>query len=659
MDIQQYDEYVSTVETLNNWAKAYYQLDAPCVSDAEYDKHYAALQKYESQNPLLVLSHSPTQRIGDAVLAGFDSFNHEHVMPSLGNVFSFEELNAFYDRVKKGLSEKKSVKLSVEPKIDGLAVALHYKKGRLVSAATRGDGQTGELVTHTIKTIRSLPLQLNQAIDIEVRGEVFMKRSVFKTFQDLFSNPRNAAAGAIRQLDPKIAAKRHLDIFIYQGFYKDITTHKEMLDYLSSLGLPVIPNVRAFTDIKELHQWCIQLENSRDQQDYEIDGAVVKVNTFEQQNRLGFTSKAPRWAVAFKFKAQEAITTLKEVNFQVGRTGVITPVGELEPVVVAGAKIKRVTLHNMDEIARKDICIGDAVRLIRSGDVIPKILAVASKAVNRQKIYMPKTCPVCQYAVFKHEDDVAWRCVNPSCEAQLKAKLSHFASRQGMDIEGLGPAVIDQLVDKHLVKGIADLYDLNQEHLAQLENWGELSTRNLLRALDKSKQQPLAKLIFALGIPEVGKHSAELLAQHFKSLQALLNANSSDLLALHGIGEKMSEAIIASFNQPDFLNNIQRLITLGINPKEIVIEANNMSFFTNKRVLMTGTLKSFTRTELEGKLKVLGASIATSVSKTLDILIVGEAAGSKLAKVKQFNAAGSNILILDEEHVLLELAIKY
>lgn len=643
------DQYLEKVSFLNQQAHAYYTLDKPTLSDAEYDELYQELQAIEAQEPAWVVAHSPTQRIGHEPLKAFEPYRHASVLPSLGNVFNEADLQAFIDRVAKTSTDS----YSVEPKIDGLAVALHYEKGILKVAATRGDGKQGETVTQNIKTIRSLPLQLNRAVDIEVRGEVFIRKSNFEKLAGDFANPRNAAAGAVRQLDPKIAAARHLDIFIYQGFYRGIEKHTEMIAFLAQLGLPVIGPVKKAVTMVEIQDHLQSIESGRPHLDYEIDGAVIKVDDFAVQENLGFTTKAPRWAVAFKFKAEEALTVLKAVSFQVGRTGVITPVGELEPVNVGGAVVKRVTLHNMDEIQRKDIHIGDTLSIIRSGDVIPKVLRVHQPAEDRKKIEMSAACPVCNAWVSQFSGDVAYRCVNISCGAQIKGRLNHFVARKAMDIAGLGPAIIDQLVDTLQVENVADLYDLRADDLEKLNNWGEKSTQNLLSQLEVSKQKGLAQLLFALGIPELGQYSAEIVAEKAQNLKGFLKLEEADLLALHGVGEKMAHSILQSIRNEAFKEIVKRLRAAGIDPKMKAVKKVTSGKWAGKKVLITGTFDK-PRSEIEASLKAQGASILAAVSKNLDVLIVGEKAGSKLKKARDLNEKGCEIQIL-ESYTSLEL----
>lgn len=639
--------YEELVMRLNQHAHLYYVKDAPEISDYEYDVLYKELLAFESLNPLLVDPTSPSQRIGDRPLESFQSFSHQRPLPSLGNVFSEDELLAFFERVEKGLSGEQDIEYSVEPKIDGLAISLHYEAGRFVVGATRGDGKTGENVTENLKTIRSLPLRLNQDIDIEVRGEVFMRKSRFREISDQFANPRNAAAGSLRQLDSRIAAERQLDVFIYQGIYDGMTSHSEMMDFLKGLGFPVLPGLEVSSDPGAIFGFSQALETGRDGFDWEVDGAVVKVNSFSYQESLGFTTKAPRWATAYKFAAEEAVTRVLDIQIQVGRTAVLTPVAYLEPVSVGGVRVSRATLHNMDEIERLGVAIGDEVLIVRSGDVIPKIQKVFRPGTPRELFTMPDRCPVCESDVIREEGEVAYKCSNSLCPAQIKGLLRHHVSRNAMDIEGMGGALIDQLVDAGLVRNVADIYQLDRDTLAGLERMGEKSADNLMVSLEKSKSRGFSNVIFSLGIPFVGQYAAETLAQHYENFDTLSQASSEELAGIDSIGGKTAEAIVRAFSTPAFCAVLLALKSAGIDPQQDVRELVDLPL-SGKTFLVTGTLERYKRHEAEALIKRAGGKIVSSVSKKLDYLVVGDSPGGKLEKVEKLIEKGAGIEVLNE-----------
>ena len=636
---------------MNHFAHEYYTLDTPSISDAEYDQYYQKLTQFEEENPLLLDPSSPTQRIGDQPLASFKAFHHKQALPSLGNVFNEDEFIAFYERLIKG-TEREEIELSIEAKIDGLAVSLLYEKGRFVKGGTRGDGKKGEDVTENLKTIKSLPLLLTEEVDIEVRGEVFIRNSQFQKIAHQFANPRNAAAGSMRQLDPRVTAERHLDIFIYQGIGTDQKTHSETITYLKKLGFPVIPEVQTSTNPKNIQDGANRLEQNRNSYDYDIDGAVIKVNDYAAQDQLGFTTKAPRWATAYKFAAEEAVTILEDISVQVGRTGVLTPVANLKPVKIAGATIQRATLHNLEEIERKDIQIGDEVVLQRSGDVIPKIIRSHRRFPESRPFKMPTHCPECNSPIQKIEGEVAHKCVNPMCPAQVKGKLKHYVSRTAMDIDGLGDAVIEQLVDEGLVSNISDLYRLKKESLIELERMGDKSSDNLLKAVENSKTRPLSIFLFALGLSFVGKHAAETLAETISTIDDLKTRDFESLISIDSIGDKTAQSILEAFQNPEFCHLLDDLKDLGIEPKNTIKEDGPL---TGETCLITGSFEEMKRPEIESQLKSLGAKMSSSVSKKLTILIVGDAPGSKLSKVEALIEKGESITIWDEKELLSQL----
>jgi len=624
-------DYQDLLNTLNHHAYRYYTLDAPEISDSEYDHLYQKLVRYESENPLFVDPNSPTQRIGDQISDTFAPFQHPTPMQSLGNAFSVDDLNDFLDRIEKN-TPTRPIRYVIEPKMDGLAVAIHYKKGLLVSAATRGDGQRGETVTQNIKTIKTLPHQLPEPIDLEIRGEVFLKKSTFATLEDQFANPRNAAAGSLRQLDPKITAKRNLDLFIYYGNYPGVTCHSDMLDFLKKLGLPVIPNAYITEERDDIFHALNLIYDQKATNDWEIDGAVIKIDHYAIQAQLGSTAKAPRWAIAYKFETEKAITVLEDIIVQVGRTGTLTPVAVLTPVKVSGVIVQRATLHNYEEIVRKDLGIGDEVVIQRAGEVIPEVLYSISKAHPPTPFNMPTHCPECQTPVVQLEGEIATKCPNIYCPAQVKGRLLHFVSRKALNIDGIGEALIDQVIAKGWVTTPGDLYKITPEQWQTLERMGSLSIQNILEALEKSKTTTLAKFIYALGLPLVGERTAEILAAAYQNLEAFENTTTDALLKYDEIGEKTAQIIINTLTHPLYIETLSNLksehFSLAPPPK-----VDQTSPLFGKRILITGTL-SRPRPEIESELKLLGAKIASSVSPKLDILVVGENPGSKLKKAE-------------------------
>jgi DNA ligase (NAD+) len=641
-----YSGYVELVKILNKHAHLYYSLDAPAISDFEYDALYKQLVVFEAENPDKIDNISPTQRIGDKLLDGFEQFQHPSRLPSLSNVFNSEELESFFDRVEKGLNGKKAT-FTVEPKIDGLAMALHYKQGRLIVGATRGDGTKGELVTSNIKTIRSLPLVLKEPLDLEVRGEVFIRKSVFKTLRGDFANPRNAAAGSIRQLDPAITAERRLDIFLYQVIGLSEATYSDALTAVSVLGLPINVDVIVCSSLTDIKEAISLILGRRASYDWEIDGAVIKVNELAFQEALGYTIKAPRWATAYKFPTEQVVTRLNNIDIQVGRTGVLTPVAKLEPVRVTGVMVSSASLHNMDEIMRKGVKIGDDVVVQRAGDVIPEVVRVEKTYAHSQAFFMPSFCPSCESAIHHVEDDVRYYCVNIMCPAQVKGRVEHFVGRKAMNIDGFGKQLVDQLVDVGLVTSLADIYYLSKEQLMSLDRLGETSADNILAALNESKSKPLSKFLFALGIPFVGERSATIIVESFLSLDRILTVRRDELLELYDIGEKIADSFLNTIHTPEFLRLIRRFLEAGLSPhhSEILRESD---IFSGKQFLITGTLSQFSRTQAQEEVKKRGGKILSSVSKNLDVLLVGDKPGSKVAKADMLNKAGADIQIMDE-----------
>jgi DNA ligase (NAD+) len=640
----------------------YYVEDNPEITDYEFDQLMKELERLEREHPELITPDSPTQRVGGEPATAFPTVEHRVVMLSLDNTYSADELREFDERVRRLLPEER-IEYVAELKIDGLGVALLYENGLLVRGATRGDGVHGEDVTGNLKTIRSIPLKLREeggSIPVlEVRGEIYMPKSKLdevneeriKNGEPPFKNTRNAAAGSVRLLDPRITAQRPLDIFIYalshvEGW--EFQTHLEALKTLSRWGFRVNPHTQLFDSIDDVIEYCRRWEKARGDLDYDIDGVVVKINSLGQQRELGSTAKSPRWAVAYKFPASQAITRIVDIKVQVGRTGVLTPVAVLEPVSLAGATITHATLHNEDEIKRKDIHIGDTVILERAGDVIPKVVAVVTeRRTGEEKPFkMPERCPVCGGPVVRVEGEVAVRCGNISCPAQLKRRIQHFASRNGMDIEGLGKALIDQLVEKGLVKDIADIYYLKREELVDLERMGEKSAENLLNAIERSKDKGLARLIFSLGIPFVGERAAEILAQRYRSIDDLMKAEVEELIEIPEIGIKTAESIVQFFSQDGNRLVIEKLKNAGVRTTEEA-EGVGETTLVGKTFVLTGALSSMTRSEAEEKIKELGGRVTSSVSRKTDYVVVGESPGSKYQKALQLG-----VPVLSEEEFL-------
>ncbi|MCO6537749.1 MAG: NAD-dependent DNA ligase LigA [Gilliamella sp.] len=650
----------------------YYVLDTPEIPDVEYDKLIKQLQTLEQQNPDLITSDSPTQRVGGSPLAQFASIKHEIPMLSLDNVFDDASFIAFNKRVKDRLhlNDAEQVEYCCELKLDGLAVSLLYENGRFLQAATRGDGTTGEDITANVKTIKTIPLVLrgdNIPSRLEVRGEVFMTHKGFEKLnadaekhnERVFANPRNAAAGSLRQLDPKITAKRPLAFFCYGvGIVEGTTlpdTHYDRLMQFKAWGLPVSNKVQKRQGVQAALDYFKLIGEQRMSLDFDIDGVVIKVNSIELQNQLGFVARAPRWATAFKYPAQEEITKLNKVDFQVGRTGAITPVARLEPVSVAGVIVSNATLHNSDEIIRLGIREGDYVTIRRAGDVIPKIVAVIvdRRPADTKEIIFPTHCPICGSQIVRDEGAAISRCAGGLiCPAQRKEALKHFVSRRAMNVDGMGEKIIEQLVDKEYVKTPADLYKLNLPTLCSLDKIGEKSANNLLNALELSKNTTLSRFIFALGIPNVGEVTAENLVNQLGSLSAIENASLEKLQSVNEIGAVIAESIIDFFQEPHNRNVIEQLTSneVGIHWQDVIPQVQEIAInspFSGKTVVLTGTLSVLTRDEAKDKLKQLGAKVTGSVSKNTDLVIAGEAAGSKLNKAQELG-----IKVIDEQELI-------
>ena len=656
-------------QDLRRYEYEYHVLDNPTIPDAEYDRLFHQLKALEAAHPELITADSPTQRIGAKPLSGFAQIRHEIPMLSLDNAFSDEEFYAFVKRIEDRLIRlPEPLTFCCEPKLDGLAVSILYVNGVLTQAATRGDGTTGEDITANIRTIRNIPLQLlmdNPPARLEVRGEVFMPHAGFERLnqqalekgEKTFANPRNAAAGSLRQLDPKITSKRPLVLNAYGiGIAEGVdlpNTHYDRLQWLKSIGIPINPEIRLCNGTDEVLDFYRDIQNKRSSLGYDIDGTVLKINDIALQEKLGFISKAPRWAIAYKFPAQEELTRLNDVEFQVGRTGAITPVAKLEPVFVAGVTVSNATLHNGDEIERLDIAIGDTVVIRRAGDVIPQIIGVLHdrRPADARPIIFPKTCPVCDSAIVRIEGEAVARCTGGLfCAAQRKEALKHFVSRKAMDIDGVGGKLIEQLVDRELVHTPADLFKLDLTTLTRLERMGTKSAENALASLEKAKNTTLARFIFALGIREVGEATALNLANHFKTLEALQNADLEALQQVPDVGEVVANRILAFWHEPHNVSVVNDLIAQGVHWETVETKEVTENRFKGKTVVLTGTLTQMGRNEAKALLQDMGAKVSGSVSAKTDFVIAGDAAGSKLTKAQELGVA-----VLTEEEFLAEM----
>lgn len=631
----------------------YYVEDSPEISDFEYDELMRELKLIEREHPELITSDSPTQRIGDKPLEGFKEVRHQVQMQSLQDIFSFKEFIEFDNRMRTAFDD--DLEYDVEPKIDGLSVSLEYENGKLVRGSTRGDGIIGEDVTSNLKTIKSIPLSLPENVTVEVRGEVFMPRESFYKLNEeremndepLFANPRNAAAGSLRQLNPKVSASRKLDIFIFniqriEG--KTFEKHTESLDYLKSLGFKVIPKYTICKNAEEVIEEINWIGDTRGNFPFDIDGAVVKVNLLEQREKVGVTTKTPRWAVAYKYPAEKQKTIIKDIIVNVGRTGVLTPNAVLEPVRLAGSLVSRATLHNIDYIKQKDIRIGDTVMIQKAGDIIPEVVEVAKdKRTGSEKEFdMPEKCPVCGADVTRIDGEAATRCTGAECPAQLYRGILHFVSRDAMNIEGLGPAIIEQLLASGLIKNYADLYFLKKDDLVNMERMGEKSAQNLLDSIEKSKKNSFDKVINSLGIRFIGLRSAQILADNFANIDELAGADYDRLIQIQEVGGKMAESIVNFFKQEQNLHLIQMLKDAGVN-----LTANKKEIkdnrFEDKTFVLTGTLEKYKRNQAEEIILGFGGKVSSSVSKNTSYVLAGEEAGSKLNKANQLG-----VKVIDE-----------
>jgi len=619
----------------------YYVLDSPQISDAEYDRLMRELGELEEAFPELVSPTSPTQRVGGSPAVGFNSVSHLSPMLSLSNAFNEQDLRDFDRRVRGGLPGQ-AVRYVVELKIDGLAVSLLYEKGFMVRGATRGDGEVGENISQNLKTVKSIPLSLRRPLPLlEVRGEAFMPKKEFARLNEereeageqTFANPRNAAAGSLRQLDPRVTASRALDTFLYgvgQIGGIDITSHMEGLAVLKQLGFKVNPHIKAFDEIAETIRHCQEWTDKRHNLPYEIDGMVVKVDDYRQQAALGATSKSPRWAVAYKFPAEEVETVVRDIYVRVGRTGVLTPTASLKPVKVAGSIVSSATLHNEDIIRDKDIRIGDHVIIHKAGDVIPEVVRVMpEKRTGTERVFvMPERCPVCAAGAQRAEGEAAVRCLNDKCSGRAREGIIHFVSRDAMDIEGLGPSVVTALLVAGLIRDAADLYYIKFEDLVHLERMGRKSSENLLQAIAKSKSNSLAQLIFALGIRLVGERAGKILAVHFSTMERLEQAGGEELTAIPEIGPKMADSIAAFFKDPFSLQLLDKLKSAGVNMTQATPTTGDRPL-EGKQFVLTGALSGYTRKEAQELIEGLGGRVSSSVSKKTDYVLAGEDPGSK------------------------------
>lgn len=652
-------------EKLREYEYHYHVLDNPLVPDAEYDRLMNELKNLEWQHPELITSDSPTQRVGAKPLDGFAQITHETPMLSLDNAFSDDDLTGFLRRIEDRIAiNSNQIEFCCEPKLDGLAVSILYVDGVLTQAATRGDGTTGEDITANIRTIRNIPLKLkssNPPHRLEVRGEVFMPQQGFEQLNEkalakgekTFANPRNAAAGSLRQLDPKITRQRPLmlnayNIGVYESDDELPTTHFDRLQWLKTLGIPVNAEITLATGSQALTAFYQKIQVKRSSLGYDIDGTVLKVNKIVLQEQLGFISKAPRWAIAYKFPAQEEMTILNDVEFQVGRTGAITPVAKLEPVFVAGVTVSNATLHNGDEIERLGIAIGDTVIIRRAGDVIPQIVGVVAerRLDNAKKIAFPTACPVCNSAVVRVEGEAVARCTGGLfCGAQRKEALKHFVSRKAMDIDGVGEKLIEQLMERELIRTPADLFKLDHTTLMRLERMGEKSANNALQSIEKAKNTTLARFLFALGIRDVGESTAQNLANHFGTLDAIRQADLDTLKQVQDVGEVVANRLFQFWQEPHNIEVVEDLIAQGVKWQDVVPQEIADNPLKDKTVVLTGTLTQLTRDQAKALLQQLGCKVSGSVSSKTDYLIAGEKAGSKLAKAQEL---GVKILSEDE-----------
>lgn len=653
------------VSLLDQYSHEYYVLDQPSIPDEDYDKLYRELVEIEEHYPTLIQNNSPTQRVGGALLEGFEKVPHDRPMLSLDNAFSQEELISFDHRVSKLVSGTYSY--HCELKIDGLAVSLKYEEGKLVQAVTRGDGIVGENVTANVRTIRSIPLKLKEPLTLESRGEIYMPKSSFIQLNEkreeqgeaIFANPRNAAAGTLRNLDPQVTASRNLNVFLYSlvdSFERSVSTQNEALNLLDNVGLRTNPDRKVFDSIDEVWAFVEEYQEKRAILPYEIDGIVIKVNELVNQEKAGFTVKAPRWAIAYKFPAEEAKTVIRSIEWTVGRTGVVTPTAIMDPVQLAGTTVQRASLHNVDLMIEKDIRLGDIAVVRKAGDIIPEVIKIDEDLRGEESVpyEFPTHCPACDSELMHLEEEVALRCMNPKCSAQAKERLSHFVSRNAMNIDGLGEKVVSQLYDRGLIQDVSDLYYLKKEDLLELDKIAEKSASNILSAIEESKANSLERLLFGLGIRHVGSKAARLLAEEFETMDQIKAAPLESIIVIDGIGDKIAESIHSFFSleeAEELLNKLKQAnVNMTYTGKKKEERSRTDSFFNEKTVVITGKLNQFTRNELKEMLVNQGAKVTGSVSKNTDYLIAGEEAGSKLVKAQELD-----VTIIDEAKVIEEI----
>lgn len=650
------------VTELNQYAYEYYVKDQPTVEDHVYDRLYRELVDLETANPELVSEFSPTQRVGGIILEGFEKAVHNIPLYSLNDVFNQEEIFAFDQRVQKAVGHP--VAYTVELKIDGLSISLRYEEGKFVRGATRGDGSVGENITENLKTVKSIPMNLKSPLSIEVRGECYMPKASFVRLNqereeaglEVFANPRNAAAGSLRQLDTKLVAKRNLSTFLYA--VADVTpleaeTQFDMLNELDQLGFRINPEGRLCETVEEVWNYIEEVHEKRKDLPYEIDGVVIKVNDFHLQEELGFTVKAPRWAAAYKFPPEEAQTTIEDIEWTIGRTGVVTPTAVMQPVRVAGTTVSRASLHNSDFIKMKDIRLNDTVIIYKAGDIIPEVAQVLleHRAEDSQPYDIPTHCPICTSELVHLDEEVALRCINPKCPAQMKEGLSHFVSRNAMNIDGLGPRVLEQMYDKGLVKDVADLYFLKEEELLTLDKIKEKSANNILSAIEASKENSAERLVFGLGIRHVGSKAAKILMEHFENVRGLSQASEEEILSLHTMGGTIAGSVVTYFENREVHELLDELESAGVNFNYLGITTSQLaaveSPFKDKTIVLTGKLTKYNRQEAKERIEALGGKVTGSVSKKTDIVVAGEDAGSKLTKAQSLE-----ITIWDEAQMI-------
>lgn len=636
-------------DLLNQYSYEYYVKDNPSVPDSEYDKLLRELIDIEHAHPELKTDDSPTVRVGGEAQSSFEKVNHETPMLSLGNAFNEEELRRFDERIREHIGK---VEYMCELKIDGLAVSLKYEDGRFVQGLTRGDGTTGEDITENLRTIHAIPLKIKEPLNVEVRGEAYMPRRSFMRLNDErekneeqpFANPRNAAAGSLRQLDPKLAAKRKLSVFLYSvNDFTDFnaTTQSDALDELDRLGFKTNHERARVEDIEGVLEYIKKWTKQREQLSYDIDGIVIKVNDLDQQDEMGFTQKSPRWAIAYKFPAEEVVTELKDIELSIGRTGVVTPTAILEPIRVAGTTVSRASLHNEDLIKERDIRIGDSVIVKKAGDIIPEVVrSIIDRRPNDAKPYrMPTHCPSCGHELVRIEGEVALRCINPKCQAQLVEGLIHFVSRQAMNIDGLGNKIIQQLYHHQLIKDVGDIFYLTKEDLLPLERMGTKKVENLLSAIEHAKQNSLEHLLFGLGIRHLGAKASQILAEKFETMDRLLKVTEEELIEIHDIGDKLAQSVVTYLDNEDIKALIEKLKDKNVNMTYKGVKSSEIEGhpeFQNKTIVLTGKLQQMTRKEATTWLEMQGAKVTSSVTKSTDLVIAGEDAGSKLSKAEQF-----------------------